>query len=111
MKSQMKSQMKSKDDWVDEPVKAPKPKKKVKQHAKLLEKTKAKTQAKTKKKVIDPNKKITVNFKIDPKEARAIKLKAKSLTRGNVTQMVRLAILAWKPAKNSLEGIRKTTRP
>ncbi len=84
-------------DWVDEaPIKKAKPMKK-KTAKKLTKKT-------------DETKKVTVNFKILPKEARAIKFKAKALTNGNVTQMVRLAVLAWNPAKKTLEGIRKTTR-
>ncbi len=70
-------------------------------------KTRAKAKAGKKLKAGD---KVTINFKVPPAEAKTIKAKADKLTNGNLTQMVRLSILAWKPAKKSLEGIRKTTR-
>lgn len=95
----------SDSDWVDEPLE---PKRKIKGKQKM--KPKKKQAVKVKSKKFDSNRKITVNFKILPSEARAIKLKARELTKGNVTQMVRLAVLAWQPSKRSLEGIRKTTR-
>jgi len=105
--------MNTETDWVDEePTKKAKPKTMKKKTA--AKKTNVKKLAKTAKPAktakAEVIKKITLNFKILPKEAKAIRLKANELTNGNVTQMVRLAVLAWKPAKNTLEDIRKTTR-
>lgn len=54
--------------------------------------------------------KTTLNFKVVPAEAKAIKVKADKLCNGNVTQLVRLSILAWRPNKKALTDIRRTTR-
>jgi len=111
------STQKKDSDWVDEePTKDSKPKSKAKIRLKPTKKgvvhkvTVKRVKSKAlKAKTVDENKKITVNFKVLPKEYRSIRFKAKTLTNGNVTQMVRLAVAAWKPAK-PLEGIRRTTR-
>lgn len=54
--------------------------------------------------------KATLNFKVIPSEAKAFKAKADKLCNGNLTQMVRLAVIAWKPKKQALGSIRPTTR-
>ncbi len=54
--------------------------------------------------------KVTLNFKVPPTVAQQIRAKADRLTKGNVTQMVKLALLDWKPSPERLEGLRKTTR-
>lgn len=116
------------DDWVDEPAPKAKPKTKGKlkkngknktvQKAKAAKKVKrvlkvgnkSKKSKKLAKKKLDPKQKITQNYKVIPAEALEFKRKANRLTRGNVTQLVRLSIRAWKPTQKELQGIRKTTR-
>lgn len=124
------------DEWIDEPVSSPKeenkkPKTKVKR---MPEKKKAKkapakkaikkapakkAPAKKKaakragKKIAKPSsisKKVTLNFKVIKPEAKGFYEKADKYTRGNLTQMVRLSVAAWKPSPKDLQGIRKTTR-
>jgi hypothetical protein len=51
-----------------------------------------------------------MNFKIAPTEAKAFKVKANKLCNGNVTQMVRMAIWAWKPNKKTLGEVRDPPR-
>ncbi len=52
---------------------------------------------------------ILVNYRVTPTEAREFRGKANRLTNGNVTQLVRRAVAAWKPTKKELQGIRKST--
>lgn len=52
-------------------------------------------------------KKVTLNFKVSPEEARSIRYKAKLFCGGNVTALARLAIKAFKPRARDLVKIRR----
>lgn len=123
------------DDWVDESPKSDskpeaKPVKPNSERTNVV-KTKKKTAVKAKKKVHPiltgggkkkahkaPVKKVktlqggkvTLNFKIVPSEAKAIRALADKAWRGNMTQMIRAKLLGLSETKKALSGIRKTTR-
>ncbi len=70
--------------------------------------TKAKGKSKGKKKA--DNGKVTLNFKVVPSEAKAIRVKADKGYKGNMTQMIRAQILGLSKSKTALDAVRKTTR-
>lgn len=126
-----------KDDWVDEPAEPavkpkaePKPEAKPKaEREKVVSKKKpakaAKVAGKTHpilkgrktpgkaakgKKKAEPRSKVTLNFKVVPAEAKAIRKLADDKFKGNVTQMIRAKLLGLSVSKEALASIRKTTR-
>lgn len=58
----------------------------------------------------EPRSKITLNFKVVPAEAEAIRKLADDKFKGNVTQMIRAKLLGLSVSKEALASIRKTTR-
>lgn len=95
-----------------------KPKAKVKQKAKPAPKKKPPAKktngpakrSKARGKRTRPPGKVTLNFKIIPKEAAAIRALADKSWNGNVTQMIRAKILGLSQSKQALKNVRKTTR-
>lgn len=87
-----------------------KPVKKASKKATKKKASKKTAKKKGKAKKVMTAEKATLNFKVIPSEAKAFKAKADKLCNGNLTQMVRLAVIAWKPKKQALGSIRPTTR-
>ena len=51
-------------------------------------------------------KKVTMNFKVTPKEAAEIKAIATKYCKGNVTALVKLSTKSFKPSKRDLVRVR-----
>lgn len=55
-------------------------------------------------------KRLTLNIKIFPDEAKAFRAKAERLTKGNFTKLCRFAISSFKPRKKDLERLKSKSR-
>lgn len=53
-----------------------------------------------------PRERLTLNLKVFPEEAVDFRKKAKQFTKGNFTQLCRLALAAYRPSKRELVRVR-----
>lgn len=90
-------------------VSKPKPKAKLKAKAK---RSKSVHSVLMHKSLVKPSRpeKVVMNFKVDSLEQSQIRKVAQRYTKGNVTALIRLAVLSFKPKKSDLVTVRASTR-